>query len=165
VEVHQHRPRPAPPPEVADELTGLPNRSYWDSEVDRELARGRRRGEPLSMAMIDFDRLHAYNDRNGRETTDRLLREAARAWQGVVRETDTIARFDDDTFGVLLPDCPRFEAMAVVERLRAATPNGLTCSAGVASWDGRERAFAFVARAAGALATAKRAGRDCSIAA
>ena len=48
-----------------DELTGLPNRRTGDEELGRFLARSRRAGEPLSVAMIDLDHFKAYNDRHG----------------------------------------------------------------------------------------------------
>jgi PleD family two-component response regulator len=47
-----------------------------------------------------------------------------------------------------------------VERLRSATPEGQTCSAGVAYWDGKESPESLVGRADAALYEAKRAGRD-----
>jgi PleD family two-component response regulator len=53
----------------------------------------------------------------------------------------------------------------VLDRVRAATPRGQTASAGVARWDGEEPAELLLVRAQDALATAKEAGRNLTIAA
>src|SRR4051794_18666334 len=37
----------------SDDLTGLPNRRRWQEELDRELARARRTGSPMCVAMVD----------------------------------------------------------------------------------------------------------------
>jgi PleD family two-component response regulator len=48
----------------------------------------------------------------------------------------------------------------VLERLRAATPAGRTCSIGLGQWDGSEPAERLIARVDAALYAAKQAGRD-----
>jgi GGDEF domain-containing protein len=53
------------------------------------------------------------------------------------------------------------DAEAIVDRLQAHTPDGQTCSIGLAAWDGRESAGALVAAADDALYRAKLLGRDC----
>jgi diguanylate cyclase (GGDEF)-like protein/PAS domain S-box-containing protein len=146
-----------------DDLTGLPNRRAWDREVGRELARSRRDGRPLSVAMIDLDMFKAYNDRLGHQAGDRLLKEAAVSWSEALRDTDTLARYGGEEFALILPDCPSAEAMTLVERLRSGTPGGQSCSAGVATWDGREGIDALVGRADRALYAAKQAGRNRAI--
>ena len=45
-----------------DPLTGLPNRRVWDEDLERELARARRHGGSLCLAMLDLDRFKAFND-------------------------------------------------------------------------------------------------------
>jgi hypothetical protein len=69
-----------------------------------------------------------------------------------------------EEFAVLLPDCGLDDAMQIAERLRTAQPE-VTCSLGVADWDGREDATELVARADRALYAAKAAGRNRSFAA
>ena len=51
----------------------------------------------------------------------------------------------------------------LADRLRAATPEGETCSIGIACWDGQESAPTLLGRADGALYDAKRAGRNLSV--
>jgi diguanylate cyclase (GGDEF)-like protein/PAS domain S-box-containing protein len=148
-----------------DQLTGLANRRTWDHELPRELARSRRTGEPLSLALLDLDRFKAYNDTHGHPAGDRLLRGAAAAWGERLRATDVLARYGGEEFAVLLPACDAASAEAVAEKLREAVPGAETCSIGVATWDGGESAEALVARADAALYAAKGAGRDRVVAA
>lgn len=148
-----------------DELTGLPNRRSWDEELQRELARAARHGTPLCVAMLDLDTFKAYNDAHGHLAGDTLLREAGAAWRLALRVTDFIARYGGEEFALLLPDCPLEAALAVLTRLRSATPPGQTCSIGVAQWDSAERAEALLGRADAALYQAKHAGRDRVVAA
>jgi diguanylate cyclase (GGDEF)-like protein/PAS domain S-box-containing protein len=146
-----------------DELTGLPNRRAWDEELDRELARSRRSGEGLSVAMVDLDHFKDFNDAFGHQAGDRLLADAATAWRSEVRNTDFIARYGGEEFSLLLPGCPPESGKALIERLRAATPMEQTCSAGIAVWDHEEEAESLVARADAALYAAKKGGRDRSV--
>jgi diguanylate cyclase (GGDEF)-like protein len=143
-----------------DDLTGLPNRRCWEEELPRELARAGREHQPVCVAMLDLDQFKNYNDRFGHQAGDRLLREAAAAWRSRLRVSDLIARYGGEEFSVVLPGCPPDEAISLVERLRVATPEGQSCSAGVATWDGVESPVALVGRADSALYDAKQSGRD-----
>jgi diguanylate cyclase (GGDEF)-like protein/PAS domain S-box-containing protein len=143
-----------------DELTGLPNRRAWQEEIERELARARRRGERFSVAMLDLDHFKAFNDANGHQAGDQLLRDAARDWRRTIRTTDFVARYGGEEFAILLPGCTPDSVRDTLERVRAATPRGQKCSAGVAAWDGDESAERVVARADEALYHAKRQGGD-----
>jgi diguanylate cyclase (GGDEF)-like protein len=143
-----------------DELTGLPNRRDWEERLPAELARAARADQPVCVAMLDLDLFKDYNDRRGHQAGDRLLSQAATAWAAVLRRYDVLARYGGEEFSLLLPDVDLDDGVALVERLRAATPDGETCSAGVAAWDGSEDAPSLVGRADAALYEAKRAGRD-----
>jgi diguanylate cyclase (GGDEF)-like protein/PAS domain S-box-containing protein len=143
-----------------DELTGLPNRRAWDEELRREIARAARMAYPLCLVLLDVDHFKDFNDTRGHQAGDRFLAEAATNWRMLLRVTDFIARYGGDEFLVLLPDCPRERALAVVERLRAATPCDQTVSAGLTFWHEGLSAEEMVARADEVLYDAKRAGRD-----
>jgi diguanylate cyclase (GGDEF)-like protein len=143
-----------------DDLTGLPNRRAWDEHLARELARARRVGTSLCVAMLDLDHFKEYNDLHGHQGGDRFLKEAAAAWQSRIRDTDLIARYGGEEFAVALLDCDLAAAAEMVDEMREQTPEGESTSAGVAAWDGSEGEAELVARADAALYEAKRAGRD-----
>ncbi|HEX8754537.1 MAG TPA: diguanylate cyclase [Solirubrobacterales bacterium] len=144
----------------SDALTGLPNRRVLDTQLPREMARARRQGTPLCVALIDIDRFKAFNDAHGHLAGDEVLRRCARAWDDALRAEDTIVRFGGEEFLVLLPDTELEAAEAVVERLRAATPGDQTCSAGLARWRFSETPDDLIGQADVALYVAKEAGRD-----
>jgi diguanylate cyclase (GGDEF)-like protein len=150
---------------LTDALTGLSTRRVWDEELPRELARARRSDSPLTLAVVDIDHMSAFNLLRGEREGDRLIKETASLWRGELREVDTLARLAGTEFGVLLPGCALGEAVDVLDRVRGATPRGQTASAGVARWDGEEPAELLVARAQDALASAKEAGRNITVAA
>jgi diguanylate cyclase (GGDEF)-like protein/PAS domain S-box-containing protein len=150
---------------LTDELTGLPNRRGWNEALERELARARRYDEPLCVALIDLDRFKAFNDAHGHPAGDALLREAAQEWKGLLRLSDLLARYGGEEFGLVFPAWPIEQALAVVDRIRAATPGGLTASAGLAAWRTDESQEQLIDRADRALYEAKRSGRDRTVSA
>jgi diguanylate cyclase (GGDEF)-like protein len=145
---------------LVDELTGLPNRRAWSSELPLALERARRKQAPLSLAMIDLDHFKRFNDTHGHPAGDDLLRTAAAAWRGRMRLIDLLARYGGEEFIITLPDADVAQAEAIVGRLRGATPLGQTFSAGIAVWDGSESIEALLERADRALYAAKQAGRN-----
>jgi diguanylate cyclase (GGDEF)-like protein len=147
-----------------DPLTGLANRRTWDERLDRALADAGRHDRPLAVAVLDLDHFKAVNDAHGHGHGDRVLHDAAGAWEAELRPADVLARIGGEEFAVLLPECSLDDAVAAVERVRAATPHAQTCSAGVAAWDGGETAAALVDRADRLLYDAKRRGRDRTVA-
>jgi diguanylate cyclase (GGDEF)-like protein len=143
-----------------DALTGVANRRSWDTQLALAMEMARRTGTPLTVALLDLDHFKRYNDTHGHQAGDALLSQAALAWRSGLRAQDLLARYGGEEFTVLVPGLPAEQAGALVDRLRARTPDGQTFSAGVATWDGTESAEALVGRADAALYEAKRAGRD-----
>jgi diguanylate cyclase (GGDEF)-like protein len=143
-----------------DQLTGVPNRRAWDEALPRELALAGRAHGHISVAMVDLDHFKTYNDTHGHQAGDRLLRAAAASWTGRLRASDLLARYGGEEFAIVLPGCTGGAAATVAGDLRGALPDGVTCSIGVATWDGAEDADALIARADAALYRAKCQGRD-----
>lgn len=142
-----------------DELTGLPNRRALNEQLPERMASAIDSERVLCLAMVDFDNFKAFNDDRGHPEGDRLLRESALAWSAELRDDDLLARYGGEEFTVIL-DAPIDQAHEILERVRAATPSGQTCSVGLTQWDRRESAEELIARADDALYRAKNAGRD-----
>jgi diguanylate cyclase (GGDEF)-like protein len=143
---------------LEDELTGLPNRRALQSHLAGELARARRDGRPLSLAVMDLDRFKLFNDRNGHPAGDQLLKSAAAAWSSVLRPDDLLARVGGEEFVLVLAGADADTADRVVDKLRAGTPLGQTFSAGVAEWDSILLPEEMLQLADAAMYAAKRAG-------
>ena len=144
-----------------DPLTGALNRRAWDETIERELSRVERSAEPCVVALLDVDHFKRFNDTHGHQAGDRLLREAVAAWTEELRAGDVLARYGGEEFAVLLPGCEDERAHVVLDRLRVATPDGQTCSAGWTTVRPGDDGTAVTARADEALYAAKAAGRDC----
>jgi len=142
-----------------DPLTGLPNRRCWDAEVARCFAAAHREGGPVTVAIVDLDHFKAYNDARGHDGGDTLLQDVAAAWTRVLPGT-FVARWGGEEFTVLLPGCDAAQALALLERVHDAVPDGQTCSIGIAQWDRSEVPPATLTRADRALYRAKAHGRD-----
>jgi diguanylate cyclase (GGDEF)-like protein len=143
-----------------DPLTRLANRRAWDERLDEEMERARRSGQPLSLAVIDLDDFKAVNDRDGHAAGDALLRELAAHWRTTVRASgDFLARLGGDEFGLLAPSSDELGVRRLAARLAEVGPGGVTCSIGVATWDGVETSGDLFRRADEAMYQRKRERR------
>ncbi|AEV84336.1 Inner membrane protein yfiN [Actinoplanes sp. SE50] len=143
-----------------DALTGLPNRRAWDLAIADGLKAAHRSGAQLCVAVIDIDHFKSYNDTHGHPAGDALLRTAAKAWRAVLHPSHLLARYGGEEFTIMTSNATVDQVVAIVARLRTATPSGQTFSAGIAVWDGSETGEQLVRRADDALYRAKHAGRD-----
>jgi len=157
-----------------DGLTQIPNRSYFDSYVQREFLRARRQKTPLSVLLCDVDHFKAYNDTFGHLAGDGALKQVAAALSDLVkRPGDLVARYGGEEFVVILPDTPLEGARAVAENLRAGieqlginhpgnkVSSLLTLSIGFWTYDGEDmRLEDMLQRADQALYLAKKSGRN-----
>jgi diguanylate cyclase (GGDEF)-like protein len=137
-----------------DELTGLPNRRAWQERLPVEMARARREGWSLCVAMLDIDGLKQTNDQFGHHAGDQLLKQSAASWSAALRRADLLARFGGDEFAVLLTQCDLEDAEKLTRRLVAASA-GKSFSVGIAEWDGIEDLDTLMAHADAHLYEAK----------
>jgi diguanylate cyclase (GGDEF)-like protein len=153
-----------------DSLTGLYNRRHMQDKLENAVKRFDRYGERFTIALIDLDHFKHINDRHGHRVGDESLNAFATAALGVLRDTDTIARWGGEEFLILMPNTNQEKAQIALERLRAAmvtcllSPSvpelRLTFSAGVAVHESITALSQTLERADGALYQAKNTGRD-----
>ena len=153
-----------------DHLTGVRNRRFTAGELERLVARGRRHGHAVSVALLDVDHFKAINDRHGHDAGDAVLVGVAARVAGRLRSDDVVGRWGGEEFLVLLPETGPGGAARVAEDVRAviaaepfAAGGGavpVTASVGWATWDGDETGEALLRRADAGLYSAKAAGRN-----
>jgi two-component system cell cycle response regulator len=156
-----------------DELTGLGNARLLEERLHVEAARRARYGTPLTLVVMDLDRLKKINDEHGHLAGSAVIKALGHAIRAEIRETDVAFRFGGDEFVVLLPHTGLHEGMTFSERLlrrvRGLRPDGIpiSVSMGVAAFDPSVDASveAQLARADAATYKAKRMGGDSLVAA
>lgn len=104
-----------------DPLTGLPNRTYFSGVIEQSLGRIRRREEYHSAVLfIDLDRFRSIIDNYSYSIGEGLLIEIARRLKYCLRSMDTISRFGEDQFGVLLEEINGLpDTIKITQRLHA----------------------------------------------
>ena len=126
-----------------DYLTGLSNRSDFETAVRRELAGLRRRPRLLSLVLLDLDDLKQVNDGAGHHAGDEALQAVARVIRRMVRTSDVSARLGGDEFAIAMLEAGADQAREVARRigqalraehLEAAPDVVLELSAGVVEW-------------------------------
>ncbi len=159
-----------------DPLTELPNRVLLEDRIHHALLARRRSHEHCALLQIDLDNFKRINDIDGHHIGDLVLVEAARRVRAFVRESDTVGRFDGDTFVVLAEELgsdlvhAAHAAGALAEKLRrglaqpckvAGTPVRCTASIGVTLVDHDDAdVHGMLQEAEIALYRAKQDGRD-----
>ena len=154
-----------------DLVTGIPNRHFLETQLNRLLHEFGSVGEPFTMCMLDVDHFKSANDEHGHEFGDRVLQTMAQTLLNSMRFSDMLGRWGGDEFVLLLPKTGPEHAKHVAERARVliaetGTPVGsgflkMTVSiGGVVVVAGDDRA-SLIKRVDQRLYAAKAQGRNC----
>ena len=154
-----------------DPLTGAMSRRSWMDVANKEVARAKRYGGPLSLIVLDVDRFKSINDTHGHPVGDRMLKALSTTIVDMLRISDSFGRLGGEEFAILLPETPTLAARNLAERCRLAVAEirlpldrgtlRATSSFGIASFRaGIDTLDAWVQRADRALYQAKRDGRN-----
>jgi len=85
-----------------DPLTGLPNRAVFIEKLQRRLGPSVQGDERVAVLLVDVDRFKAINAGLGHSAGDHVLCEIARRLGRCVTPRDTLARFGEDGFAILI---------------------------------------------------------------
>jgi two-component system cell cycle response regulator len=162
---------------VTDQLTGLHNRRYMETQLEALVRRAVLGGSaPVALLVIDIDHFKKINDSFGHGVGDEVLREFAVRLASNVRAIDLPVRFGGEEFVVVMPETELVDAHRIAERIRlhvAGSPfrvmDGeelltVTISIGVAASVGEDTPVKLVKRADEAMYEAKETGRNRVIA-
>jgi len=157
----------------SDGLTKLFNKRFFMSRLSEEILKAERGHYPVSLFIFDLDHFKHYNDTQGHQAGDEVLKLTGQIFREMVRPDDTPARYGGEEFIVILPQTPKDGAMVAAERIRVKVAEHpfanresqplktVSLSGGVATFpdDGRTGTD-LIASADAALYRAKQAGRN-----
>lgn len=102
-----------------DALTGLPNRSLLETQVEQLLETAEQNAQRVVVLYLDLDRFKHINDSLGHATGDALLREVAARIRALARQGGVAGRLPGDEFIVAVPLRPEEEINSLIERWQA----------------------------------------------
>ena len=129
----------------------------------------------MCFAMLDIDNLKRINDTYGHLSGDQVIKGLSQLLKQSLRRSDYIGRYSRKEFAIVLPDCGKESARAIIDGLRSrfATLNYrhknekilATFSAGIAAFPDYDNPEQMIQSANDALYSAKESGRNRVIAA
>ena len=102
---------------TTDRRTGLHTGKTFIEMLDREMSQSRRYHIPLSMIGISINNLMEIVLENGYKTEDALIADTADQLRKHFRATDTLCRFDNHYFCVLLPFTTEASGAKILQRV------------------------------------------------
>ena len=155
---------------IADPLTGLGNRRYFERQVENLFELLENEGEAFSIMVFDIDHFKRVNDILGHDMGDIILKEVSARLASNMRAIDIVSRYGGEEFIIAMPKTTGKDALLAAERVRrlvGGTPvyvdgeaHIITTSAGVAEVKLGEKLRDVFKRADAALYKAKQAGRN-----
>ena len=99
-----------------DSLTGIPNRTMFENEINQRLALGNARS--FMIAYIDIDNFKTINDSVGHQIGDLFLTYFAECLRAEIREPNFVARLGGDEFAILFMNINHEELMESIDRIK-----------------------------------------------
>ena len=154
-----------------DYLTNLLNRRSFNLVAQQCVAISKRYNASLSVVSFDIDHFKSINQEYGQALGDKVIQDVANTIQQNCRDSDSIFRFDGETFLLLLPQTSETQALKLANKIRNKIANAptfsekliieITVSGGIAQWQEHETDIEkTLNRAEKALEQAKAQGRD-----
>lgn len=152
-----------------DKLTAIPNRRFFQEELERHIERHSRKGTVFSLLMVDIDHFKMVNDTHGHLVGDNVLIQLAELLTQEVRPVDRVARLGGEEFVIILPGMDAEEALELAVKLNRAVEfadwervDRLTVSIGASTFSEGDTEVTILHDADQALYQAKARGRNCS---
>lgn len=154
-----------------DHLTCLPNRTFFDKQMQENIKKAERSGLYMAVLYLDLDNFKMVNDTLGHDKGDELLKEVSSTLNRSIRGDDTVARLGGDEFAIIINNLKRADDAAIVaENIITKLGNCYkidgnevytNTSIGIAVYpDAGETAVELVKNADTAMYSAKRNGKN-----
>jgi len=129
-----------------DGLTGLYNHRFFYDALEGIMKVCEKENKPVAMIFIDIDYFKNYNDVNGHQMGDEVLKTIGFMLKDSFRKDDIVARYGGEEFAIIFPNTSEIDATKLAEKLRSKVektyfngeenqPNGkLTVSIGISTY-------------------------------
>ncbi|ACD52391.1 diguanylate cyclase [Clostridium botulinum] len=101
-----------------DGLTELYNHRYFCDSLVENVKSGEKYNKPVAMIFIDIDYFKQYNDINGHQKGDYVLKKIGKIIKENSRKEDIPARYGGEEFSIILPETNEEKALNIAENLR-----------------------------------------------
>ena len=149
-----------------DEKTGVYNNKFFKTISEMELEKAKR-GDQLSLLIIDLDNFKKLNDTYGHLVGDKMLKRLGFVMNENTRKYDIVSRFGGEEFVILLPNTTIKRALVVCDRLRRKVQNDIemskyavTLSGGLTTYKKNDTVKRMQMRADKAVYLAKKNGKN-----
>jgi len=103
-----------------DELTNLPNRTYFNNKLKELVAIAEGKREEVGLLVFDIDHFSETNQAMGHSYGDLLLKAVATRLRSIVRQSDFLARIGADEFAIIIVSKEaRISIDKLVERIKS----------------------------------------------
>ena len=106
-----------------DELTGLYNHRYFQEFLQKSIDNADKENQEVSLLFMDIDYFKNFNDINGHQAGDLLLKEISQIMKSCIRGSDVVARYGGEEFAAILPNTTENNAVKIGERIRSSIQN------------------------------------------
>lgn len=106
-----------------DELTGLYNHRYFQEFLQKSIDNADKENQEVSLLFMDIDYFKNFNDINGHQAGDLLLKEISQIMKSCIRSSDVVARYGGEEFAAILPNTTENNAVKIGERIRSSIQN------------------------------------------
>ena len=116
-ELNKARKRTRAGEKPAKKALGLPKRDVLLRQIEAEVERVKRHGEPLALTLIDVEGLDSIAEEHGPEAATAVLNQYTNEVLGRFRSYDLVARYNKHEFAVLLPNTDKNNALRALEKV------------------------------------------------
>jgi diguanylate cyclase (GGDEF)-like protein len=156
---------------IIDNLTQLYNSRHFYAQLEIEIERSNRYGQPLTLLLLDLDKFKKFNDKYGHVEEGYVLSQLGQIIKQCLRDPDSAYRYGGEEFTIMLPMTTGNEGIVTAKRIQTELKKEafspvldqniyMTVSIGLAQYRPKEEIKAFVHRVDKLMYQAKKDGRD-----
>jgi diguanylate cyclase (GGDEF)-like protein len=102
---------------LIDGLTGLYNRKYLDSFIDKQMPNALEKGSTFAIMFLDIDYFKMVNDTYGHDAGDAILQKLSKTMKEQIGEKDFIIRFGGEEFLIIMENPTEESALDLATRI------------------------------------------------